>query len=72
MPHFPAEAILRISATKNNSKAVADSLGITKKTLLNWLKRGKIPEPARDATNDYRVWTEEDIARIRHFGKRLK
>ncbi len=46
------------------SQEVADIVGVTKKTLLNWLKAKKIPEPERNENNNYRIWTAEDIALI--------
>ncbi|MCX7753579.1 MAG: MerR family DNA-binding transcriptional regulator [Blastocatellia bacterium] len=45
---------------------VAELIGVTKRTLLNWLKRGYIPEPAR-GTNNYREWTEHDVRRLLQF-----
>ena len=50
-----------------NSQEVADVLGITKRTLMNWLKTQKIPEPERNQANHYRRWTAQDVERIRQF-----
>ncbi len=47
-----------------STQEVADIVGITKKTLLNWLKANKIPEPDRNENNNYRIWTAGDIALI--------
>ncbi len=44
---------------------VAEILGITKKTLKNWLKSELIPEPERNPANRYRRWTLRDIETIR-------
>jgi len=52
-----------------STQEVAKILGVTKKTLLNWLKAGKIPEPERNYENNYRVWTAEDIAAIQRIKK---
>ncbi len=49
------------------TQEVANIVGITKKTLLNWLKLNKIPEPQRDEKNNYRVWTAEDIVSIQNM-----
>jgi excisionase family DNA binding protein len=50
---------------------VARIIGITKKTLYTWLKKGKIPEPDRDYRN-YRIWTEEDIKNcLKHKNRRI-
>ncbi len=46
------------------TQEVANIVGVTKKTLLNWLKAEKIPEPERNEDNNYRIWTVEDIALI--------
>ena len=49
------------------SAEVADLIGVTKKTLLNWLKRELITEPERNPATGYRLWTEKDIERVRRF-----
>jgi DNA-binding transcriptional MerR regulator len=46
---------------------VAEILGITKKTLKNWLKASLIPEPQRNPMNRYRRWTLQDIESIRRI-----
>jgi DNA-binding transcriptional MerR regulator len=46
---------------------VAEILGITKKTLKNWLKSELIPEPERNPVNRYRRWTLNDIETIRRI-----
>ena len=48
------------------TQEVANIVGVTKKTLLNWLKLKKIPEPRRDQKNNYRVWTAAEIALIQN------
>lgn len=47
------------------TQEVADILKVSKKTLLNWLRMSKIPEPVRNENNNYRVWTVDDIASIK-------
>jgi DNA-binding transcriptional MerR regulator len=49
------------------SQEVADVLGITKRTLMNWLRAQKIPEPDRNQTTRYRRWTPQDVERIRQI-----
>jgi DNA-binding transcriptional MerR regulator len=49
------------------SQEVADVLGITKRTLMNWLRSEKIPEPERNQANRYRRWTAQDVQRIRQI-----
>ena len=51
--------------TRLRSEDVAGILGVTKKTLKNWLRAGKIPEPQRDPNNNYRIWTLQDVDTIR-------
>jgi DNA-binding transcriptional MerR regulator len=46
---------------------VAATLGVTKTTLKNWLRSGKISEPLRDPSNGYRVWRAQDVDRIRRM-----
>ena len=40
---------------------VASILGISPRTLFRKLKSGAFPEPKRDPTNNYRVWTISEI-----------
>lgn len=42
----------------------AKELGVSKPTLLRWIKEGKIPDANRDRRG-WRVFTREDIERIR-------
>jgi excisionase family DNA binding protein len=49
------------------SDQVASILGITKRTLKNWLRSGRIPEPRRNPRNNYRIWTLTDVEVIRHI-----
>jgi len=44
---------------------VAELLGVTKQTVLNWLRKGVIIEPTRNDATGYRLWTEKDVAGIR-------
>jgi predicted DNA-binding transcriptional regulator AlpA len=44
---------------------VARVLGVTKKTLYRMLKDGRVPEPARNSKNNYRVWAAQEIESIR-------
>jgi DNA-binding transcriptional MerR regulator len=47
------------------TRQVALILGVSLNTVYRWLKQEKISEPLRDADNNYRLWTAEDIERIR-------
>lgn len=44
---------------------IAKILGISKKTLFNWEKSGKIPKVKRDPINNYRYYTEEDLVKLK-------
>ncbi len=46
---------------------VAEVLGVTKKTLKNWLKAQWIPEPERNPLNRYRLWTLQDVEAVRQI-----
>jgi len=50
-----------------NTGHVAEILGITKRTLKNWLKAKWIPEPERNPANRYRRWTLNDVEEIRRI-----
>lgn len=43
---------------------VASVLGISHRTLLRKLASGKLPEPARDPKNNYRLWRPEEVESI--------
>ncbi len=43
---------------------VASILGISQRTLIRKLVAGMLPEPARDASNNYRLWRPEEVAAI--------
>jgi DNA-binding transcriptional MerR regulator len=47
------------------TRQVATLLGISLNTVYRWLEKGKINEPMRDPESNYRLWTAEDIERIR-------
>ena len=46
------------------TQEVADLVGVTKRTVQNWLKSGFIAEPERNPANRYRLWTEGDVRQI--------
>ena len=47
------------------SDDVAKALKINKKTLYRWEAAGKIPKAKRHPMNKYRVWTREDVEKLR-------
>ncbi len=48
----------------------AKQAGISKATLLRWLKEGKIPETARDVRG-WRVFTKEEVEQIRKYANTI-
>ena len=49
------------------SVRVAGILGISKRTLHNWVKNGKIPPPEVDPSNGYYLWKMGDVDAIRNI-----
>ena len=47
------------------SHEVAEVLGVTARTLRNWLQAKKIPEPRRDPQSGFRLWSYQDVDTIR-------
>ena len=47
------------------TKEVAETLRISKMTLYRWEKARKIPHARRHPMNKYRVYTQEDIGKIK-------
>lgn len=43
---------------------VSNILGVTKNTLFNWERAGKIPKARRDPMNNYRIYTKKNIERL--------
>ena len=52
---------LRKTSTWLQSAEVASVLGISHRTLMRHLAAGKLPEPARDPINNYRLWRPEEV-----------
>jgi DNA-binding transcriptional MerR regulator len=48
------------------TRQVAELLGVSLNTVYRWLQNGKIDEPMREPNSNYRLWTPEDIERIRY------
>lgn len=46
---------------------VARIVGVSKRTIHNWLKSGKIPEPEMNPENRYYLWTMADVETIRRI-----
>lgn len=46
-------------------KDVARILGVTRRSIYNWEKAGKIPRVERDPMSGYRIYTEEDLKKLK-------
>jgi len=44
---------------------VARILGVTKRSIYNWEKAGKIPKVKRDRMSNYRIYSEEDLKKLK-------
>ena len=49
---------------------VAEAVGVHRLTLLRWIREGKILDVAR-ARNDWRVFSHEDLDRVRQYAHSL-
>ena len=49
------------------SQEVARILGVTRRTLYNWEKTGKIPKTKRDKMSNYRIYTEKDLKKLKRI-----
>ncbi len=47
------------------TRQVAHELGVSLNTVYRWLKSERLPEPLRDPDNNYRLWTVEDLSRLK-------
>jgi DNA-binding transcriptional MerR regulator len=45
---------------------VANQLRVSKQTLLNWLRDGKVPEPPRNEQN-YRLWSTSRVSLLKRM-----
>lgn len=52
------------------AQEVADILEINKMTLFNWERAGKIPKAKRHSINKWRIYTKEDIDKLKKILKR--
>jgi excisionase family DNA binding protein len=48
------------------TRQVADILKISKPTLLRWIREGIIPDAVKDGRG-WRVWTDEDVEKVKLF-----
>ena len=51
---------------KYSTRQVADKVGVSKETLLRWLRAGKVPEPDRDR-NGWRIFSDPEVEEILRF-----
>lgn len=48
------------------TQQAADLAGVHKNTVLNWIRKGKIQDTARD-WKGYRVWSRDDVRRLLEY-----
>jgi hypothetical protein len=73
--HMSPISSIRIDVTKDCGTAEAAKLvGVTKRTLLQWVYRGLLKDPkrVRVAGIVWRVWTKSDIERARKVKAKMK
>lgn len=51
--------------TRYYMKDLAEILEVSTRTILNWEQAGKIPEAKRDPMNNYRIYTEDDVKKLK-------
>jgi site-specific DNA-methyltransferase (cytosine-N4-specific) len=49
-----------------DTSEVARLIGVSKQTLLRWIRTGLVDDVRRDQRG-WRVWEDEDVARVRRF-----
>lgn len=62
--HRESKAPMASKATYSTEEA-AKAAGISKSTLLRWIKRGLVPDATRRDRNNWRVFTQDEIASIK-------
>ncbi len=53
-----------------STNEAAQRIGISRQTLLRWFREGKVADVRRDRRN-WRIFSDEDIARIRKWAESL-
>lgn len=46
---------------------IAKALGVTKRSIYNWEKAGKIPKAKRDPMSHYRIYSDEDLKKLKRI-----
>jgi excisionase family DNA binding protein len=47
------------------SSQIASILGISKKTLGRMIADGRLPQPARNNRNNWRIWTQQEVQELK-------
>lgn len=47
------------------SSQIASILGISKKTLDRMIADGRLPRPARNDKNNWRIWTQQEVQELK-------
>ncbi|MEG9862244.1 MAG: MerR family transcriptional regulator [Parvularculales bacterium] len=57
--------------TYYQTKEAAEATGISRPTLLRWFREGRVRDVRRDR-NDWRLFTKEDIARLKKWSTSVR
>ena len=64
-PANKINAVLDILISGGKIEKIGKDLNVTKRSIYNWEKEGKIPKVKRDKMSRYRLYSEEDIRRLK-------
>ncbi len=56
---------------KYTTKQVAVTVGVDKSTLLRWIKQKKIDDVKHRDGRNWRVWLDEDVARVKEYHDKI-
>lgn len=51
---------------------VATQAGVSKKTLLRWIKDKKVPDAAKRDRNDWRLFSRTELDEIARYARRIR
>ncbi|HHE41302.1 MAG TPA: MerR family transcriptional regulator [Dehalococcoidia bacterium] len=58
-------ALVRGGVRYYHTTEAAQRAGISRSTLLRWLRQGRVPLPARRDRNGWRLFTQEDLEQLK-------
>lgn len=65
---------MRMAPKLLTTTEAAKAIGVTRATLHDWIKRGRVRPPKLQVGNGHavRLWSESDVARLRDVKKTIK